>query len=207
MPRTFRHWTPTYVVDPLRAFGNQRRHPEWPWLTADMVRILQTWLRPSDRGLEWGSGRSTIWFAQRVASVFSLEHDDAWGKWVRATLSQHGLHNVEHHLIVSQEQYVTAGHGEFDFILVDGMDGTRDLCALRAVSLLRPGGALIVDNCNWFLPSNSRSPNSVRQSPATEKWAEFLAKVAAWRMIWTSNGVTDTALWIKPDVVAREDRT
>ena len=35
-------------------------------------------------------------------------------------------------------------------------------------------------------------------APATAGWAEFLDKVAAWRCIWTTNGVWDTVIWIKP---------
>lgn len=198
MRRTFRHWSPTYVADRLRVFGNQRLHPQWPWLTADMVKILEGWLQASDRGLEWGSGRSTIWFAQRVGCLVSIEDNATWANWVRTALFHNGLNNVEYHVVTSKEEYVAAGDGPFDFVLVDGMDGTRDLCALRAISLLRPGGALIVDNCNWFIPGGNRSPNSVRLKPATEKWAEFQAEVTTWRKIWTSDGVTDTALWLKP---------
>lgn len=198
MGRTFRHWTTTYVVDRLRLLRNQSIHPEWPWLTADMVKILETWLRPTDRGLEWGSGRSTLWFARRISFLFSVEHDQFWADWVRTGLIHNGLNNVEHQVVSSKEGYIATGDGVFDFVLVDGMDGTRDSCALRAISLLRSGGALIVDNANWFLPSLSRSPNSVRQKPTTDTWAEFLAQVRTWRSIWTSDGVTDTALWVKP---------
>ena len=198
MRRTFRHWTATYVVDRLRVLRNQKIHPEWPWLTADMVKILETWLQPTDRGLEWGSGRSTLWFARRIGFLQSVEHDQFWGDWVRSSLTRNGFNNVEHQVVESKERYIATGNGTFDFILVDGMDGTRDFCALRAISLLRSGGALIVDNSNWFLPSFSRSPNSVRQKPATDGWAEFLEQVRTWRSIWTSDGVTDTALWVKP---------
>jgi len=196
--RTFRHLTPTYIADRIRVFGYQRLHPEWPWLTADMVKILEGWLQPGDRGLEWGSGRSTVWFARRVASLVTVEHDATWANWVRTAIFDSGLNNVEYHVVTSREEYVAAGNGLFDFVLVDGMDGTRDLCALRAISLLRPGGVLIVDNCNWFIPSGSRSPASVRLKPANDNWVEFLTEVTAWRKIWTSDGVTDTALWLKP---------
>ena len=44
-----------------------------------------------------------------------------------------------------------------DFVLVDGM--YRDAYANWFVRI-RPGGLLIIDNANWYLPSNSGSPNS-----------------------------------------------
>jgi hypothetical protein len=88
--------------------------------------------------------------------------------------------------------------GPFDLIIVD--DLYRDHCALSAIEYLRPGGLLLIDNINWYLPSRSVSPVSRRQEdgPASPLWAEFSDRVQAWRQIWTSNGVTDTAIWVKP---------
>lgn len=81
-----------------------------------------------------------------------------------------------------------------DYVLVDGY--YRDECARRAVELVKPGGLLIVDNANWFIPHPTRSPASA-SNVASAVWGQFLSRVADWRMIWTSNGVSDTALWFR----------
>ena len=85
-----------------------------------------------------------------------------------------------------------------DFVLVDGMH--RSAWANAVLDYIRPGGILIIDDANWYLPSNSVSPHSrtLAQGPASPQWAEFLTTVRHWRCIWTSNGVSDTAIYVKP---------
>jgi hypothetical protein len=86
--------------------------------------------------------------------------------------------------------------------LVDGVTRLRADCALACVAKLKPGGVLIVDNPNWFIPRSpkSRAPNS--RGPvagyASVAWSEFARQTADWQCIWTTNGITDTALWLKP---------
>ena len=50
----------------------------WPWITFPAMRWLTSYLRPSMSVFEWGSGGSTLFFAQRVARVVSVEYDTAW---------------------------------------------------------------------------------------------------------------------------------
>lgn len=200
--RSFRHWTPRYIYHRLGLMVYERTHPDTPWLTQASVDILENWLKPGDRGIEWGSGRSTIWFAERVGSLVSVEHNPVWHKQVATELKRKGLRNVEYHLCEDEQQYCTVAEKfpleSFDFCLVDGEE--RDQCALAAISLAKPGGIVIADNCNWYLPTHSHSPFSRRpaQGPYTEKWAAYLDCVKGWRQIWTTNGVSDTALWVKP---------
>jgi protein-L-isoaspartate O-methyltransferase len=204
--RSFKHWTPRYIYRRLGLSVYQWRYPNAPWLVHSMVEILENWLRPTDRGVEWGSGRSTVWFAERVGSLVSVEHSAEWYERVSSRLKQKGLQNVEYYLREGEADYCkvadTFSSESFDFCLVDGL--ARDDCALAALSLAKPGGIIIVDNCNCYLPSNSRSPYSRRpeQGCYTEKWATYLDAVREWRQIWTTDGVCDTGLWVKPTKVA-----
>ena len=185
----------------------QRRNPNAPWLVRTMVDILDNWLMPEDRGIEWGSGRSTIWFAERVASLVSVEHNPDWYRRINSELKARGLRNVEYHLCEREHEYSSVANKfsseRFDFCLVDGE--ARDHCALAAISLVKPGGIVIVDNCNWYLPtptySHSPFSRTLEQGPYRGKWAAYLDGVQGWRRIWTSNGVTDTGLWVKPTAV------
>ena len=94
--KRFCHLTPRYVWNRLKAALHERWSPDLPWLTCDAVFILSTMLRPSDVGLEWGSGRSTIWLAERVKRLTSMEHDPGWHEMVSHGLAEAGISNVEY---------------------------------------------------------------------------------------------------------------
>jgi predicted O-methyltransferase YrrM len=209
--RSFRHWTPTYIRDRVAVMRYQRTNPEAPWLTREMTDLVGAWLKPGYVGLEFGSGRSTLWFAARVGRLTSVEHDAAWHATISARLSAGRLTDIVDYRLcddgvddTNATRYAAVA-GEFpaeslDFVLVDGM--CRDHCALASVPLVKRGGWLIVDNVNWYVPrtDKSRAPNSraLTDGYATGEWQQFHERVAQWKSIWTSDGVTDTAAWIKP---------
>jgi len=208
--RTFRHWTPRYLVDRARERRYCRRHPDAPWLTPQATEILSTMLRPTDHGVEFGSGRSTLWLAGRVRHLTSVEHDEEWYGAVAARLKDRGVHNVDHLFAPPDAPPARSAESEYartmlrfedgglDFVLVDGV--YRDACARFSLGKLRSGGLLIIDNVDRFLPSNSRSPKSrtPSQGPAGPVWSEVAHVLADWRHIWTSSGLWDTAIHIKP---------
>ena len=61
------HWTPRYLVNRTRQMLYERSHHDDPWLTPAAIRLLTGLLCPADLGAEFGSGRSTLWFAARGA--------------------------------------------------------------------------------------------------------------------------------------------
>lgn len=200
--RRFSHRTPRYIYDRLSQIVYQRRHPDAPWLRREMIRILESWLKPDDRGFEWGSGRSTIWFAQRIGNLVSVEHSFDWHRRVSAELKAKGLSNVEYHFCQGGAEYCKVASKypseSFDFCLIDGV--ARDECALAAISLVKPGGIVVVDDYNRYLPTQSRSPYTRRpeEGPETPLWAVYQDRVKTWRWIRTTDGVADSALWLKP---------
>jgi predicted O-methyltransferase YrrM len=208
--RSVSHWTPRYVRDRITEMLWQRRHPSAPWLTPAVVPLLDELLRPSDVVFEWGSGRSTVWLAKRTARVTSIERRPEWHEQVLPTLHDFPasrcvlLPVAEDDLEGWEERYVSAlgvvEPGPVDVVLVDG--SVRDRCALRAVDYLEPGGLLIVDDVQRYVPSRSRTP-SARDDYASPDWEKFGARVSTWRRIWVSSGVTDTAIWIRGDGAAR----
>jgi predicted O-methyltransferase YrrM len=210
----WRHRTPRYVYHRTRQVLYERVHRDDPWLTPAAIRLLASLLRPMDRGVEFGSGRSTVWFAARVAELTSVEHNEWWYESVSARLAERRLANVNYILapldqppeLGDRSEYaraaLTLADESVDFALVDG--AYRDHTARFVLPKIKPGGLLVIDNVNWYLPSGSRSPNSRSPAvgPSGQVWAEVAAELAQWRSIWTSSGVCDTAVFIKPPVPA-----
>ena len=202
MSRSLKHWNLQYARDRLRLSVFSITHPGAPWLCPECVYFLDTWLQPTFTGFEWGAGRSTIWFADRVETVVSIEHDADWYRRVQQSLLARPQNNVDLKLIPADSaEYCAAidrfADGTLDFVLVDGVGELRDTCALQALPKLRNGGALIVDDIHRYLPASSRSPNALRADapPATNAWADFSARVEPWQLRRFSSGVTDTAIW------------
>jgi hypothetical protein len=208
--KSIKHWTPHYAVSRSRVLLDQRLNPDHPWLTAQSVGLLDELLRPQDVALEFGSGRSTRWFARRVRHITSVESDAEWHKTGLERLKVEGLANVE--LLLrpmdvpdaegSKSAYVRVldgfGDSSLDFCLVDGM--YRGACAVGVIPKLRTGGFLAIDNAGWFLPSTSRTPAArpLGAGGYDPDWDIFIAQTADWRRIWTTSGVTDTVLMFKP---------
>lgn len=208
--RSVRHVTPRYLLARAQLAAAQIASPRAPWLTRQATRLLDELLRADDVAFEWGAGRSTPWLARRVARLTSVEHEARWHARVRDWLAADGIENVVLRLVESAERagadetdpYVAAvaeqDEQSLGLVLVDGI--LRDLCARAALPRLAPGGLLVIDNANWYFGSPSRAPDSLPPGaePPTAAWREVADAVAGWRRIWTTNGVWDTAIWIKP---------
>jgi hypothetical protein len=208
----YSHLTPRYVFDRVKQIAFERRNPHAPWLTAGMIDILDQWVRPGDQGLEWGSGRSTAWLAARIGQLVTVEDDADWADKVQAMLAERGFADrVELNRIPidpldrsGSSAYVAVASrhavASLDFCLVDG--DLRDHCALAALPLIKPGGLLIIDNVERYLPrkAKTRSPNArgMAENCASPTWRLVAEQIAGWRSIWTTNGVSDTALWVRP---------
>ncbi|MDX9863708.1 MAG: class I SAM-dependent methyltransferase [Anaerolineaceae bacterium] len=207
--RSIRHLTPRYIVNRTIEKLYRRTHPGIAWLTPDANDILDSCLCKEDRGIEFGSGNSTVWFAKRVAFLDSVEHQANWYEKIAQMLDEARLDNVRYHLHARDADdnpdasgYVRIADsfalGSLDFALVDGI--YRAHCVRAVIDKLKPGGLLIIDNVNLYLPCESMAPNSVPVDgkPVTPVWQEVYDVIHLWRTIWTSNGVSDTAIFIKP---------
>ncbi len=66
-------------------------HPAAPWLPPKAIKYLKSFLSENMVGFEWGSGRSTVFFARRVNFIVSVEHDKCWYDKVKLCLKNEGL--------------------------------------------------------------------------------------------------------------------
>jgi predicted O-methyltransferase YrrM len=209
MKRSFQHWNFRYLVNRIIEKNYRRTHPGVPWLAPAAVEFLTGYLCPTDTMLEFGSGRSTLWFAERVSHITSVEHNPEWYSKIEKIIHDREIKNVTYLLHPRQEESVPAAESNYvkatkglnsstlDIVLVDGT--YRAQCVLQSLPLLKTGGILVIDNVNRYLPSDSVSPNSrsFTDGPIDSEWQEVLEKIGDWRFFWTSNGVSDTSFYFK----------
>lgn len=202
------HWNLTYVFNRIKAGIYWKLNQDKPWLTKLANAYLDKHLTDEMVGLEFGSGRSTIYFSNKLAHLTSVENHEGWHSKIQSKLQSKGISNVDYLLKTVNEKEpdnstyhkvaneFTESH--FDFILVDGQ--LRGLCAVNSIDKLKSKGIFVVDNANWYLPCDSISPKSIPfdGQEKDETWKQFNEKVKDWKKVWTSNGVTDTAIFIKP---------
>jgi hypothetical protein len=111
--RTVAHWNLRYVYHCTRQMLYERGHGDDLWLTPAAIRLLESLLRPTDRGAEFGPGRSIIWFAERVAALISVEHDEQWYEAVSAKLKARQLSDMDY-ILARPDRVIELGvHGTY----------------------------------------------------------------------------------------------
>jgi hypothetical protein len=133
--------------------------PAEPWWPRKAIGLVEAGLRPGARVFEFGSGRSTLWFAAHGAEVVSVEHDRAWYELVSGMLppgptlllrepASAGAIGSEAAPGQFFDAYVSAidEHPDdtFDLVVVDGR--ARVACGMAAIRKVRPGGRLLLDD-------------------------------------------------------------
>jgi predicted O-methyltransferase YrrM len=89
--------------------------------------------------IEFGAGGSTLWLAQRVKHVTSYENDADWLSVLKSKVPD----NVTLHFESLPLE------GQADLLFLDGEPvELRGEWLRLAPSLLKPGGILVLDNCN-----------------------------------------------------------
>ncbi len=159
-----------------------------PWTSPASILIFDKILDKNMNGFEYGSGRSTLYFARKLKHLVSVEHDESWYNLV--TEQVQALNNVEYRLIkakhknemVDYTDYANAINSyeddTFDFILVDGR--WRVSCIKNAIPKLQSGGIMVLDNSE------------------REEYREVFDLLSGWKKVNTTTGLTDTTLWFKP---------
>lgn len=161
------------LVRQVRYWAWEKRNPDKPWLCPGTVAFCESNLSRTMRGLEFGSGRSTRWFASRLGHLTSVEHAHTWYEQVAQTLSAEGVRNVDYRFVpldhpeaeperfeyVPTPAYVAVvdrfSDKSLDFVLVDGHYRTH--CIRHAVPKVATGGYLVVDDVNMW-PSHYALP-------------------------------------------------
>ena len=201
--RKLAHVNLKYIFNRLSEIAYQKKNPLNPWLTPKSIEILDSLLEKNDIGLEFGSGRSTLWIANKVKYIHSVEYKKEWYDIISTQIKNKKIlrNKINIKLLKEKNDYIklikSFKDESLDFCLVDSI--WRDYCALNVIPKIKKGGLLIVDNVNWYIPSNSKSPNSINKNQKywSKEFETFHKKIKNWRNIWTTSGVSDTSIWIR----------
>lgn len=198
----------------LRSFRDEQTltRKSLPWLSYPAISFLQKNVRPEFQIFEFGSGASTLFFANHCQQVYTVEHDTIWAQKVRQSLQASTMHNCKLRCIAGMvevdnsrrslygsasegwttytfENYVKAidEHPDktFDLVLVDGR--ARSACVLHAIKKVRPGGILVLDN-------SERPQYQTAISEVPREWARFDFPGPSARADFFSR----TTIWIVP---------
>jgi len=116
-----------------------------PWYSYPFLNFIEPRLRKHFDVFEYGSGNSTIWLAERVGTVKSVEHNSDWFKKLSLNLpanvkivyrEQNGKMEYCHELLNTDLH--------FDIVIVDGVE--RNCCLKVSVEKLKKDGVVILDN-------------------------------------------------------------
>ncbi len=142
-------------VDQIWEAASGTRPNHVPWMHANEVAFIESVLSREMTVLEYGSGGSTSHFCKHVSAWYSIEHDAAWFQRVRAeTPNTNVVLQYVPPAWPPQDAFSPAQTGQyidyieagvsagvkFDAVLISGR--SRVDCALRAATVMKPGGWL-----------------------------------------------------------------
>lgn len=168
----------------IRAWFFYLLHPSYTLFTPDATRFLYRYLKPDMRVFEWGAGRSTLFFSQRLVTLVSIENNPIWHRRISARLARFKYSRVDLKLVEPINEYIKAieayPDNYFDLVTVDGRE--REACLLAALPKIKPGGKLFLDDSQ------------------RERYHPAMAEVEqqGWATTHFPYGFNRTTMWTKP---------
>jgi predicted O-methyltransferase YrrM len=115
-----------------------------PWLHTEVIDYMGKLLQPDFEVLEHGSGGSTLWFAEQVKAVVSIESNIEWYYSLEENLPA----NINL-ILWPWKQFPNLSPNQFDLLLIDGKPPEARMLYLdKACELVKPGGYVVLDNAN-----------------------------------------------------------
>jgi len=116
-----------------------------PWVTYSFIDFIKERITKTQHIFEYGSGSSTIFYAERAGKVTSVEHDKGWFDKVKGTSPANAeMIFCELHRDGEYARKAMLLDKKFDIIIVDGRD--RVNCCKYSLEALSPDGVIILDD-------------------------------------------------------------
>jgi len=116
-----------------------------PWCSYPFIKFIEPRLKPSFEVFEYGCGNSTIWFANKVKNITSVEHHKEWYNNISKKLPNNA--KVVFKELMYDGEYSKAIFDEnkkYNIIIIDGRD--RANCVKNAIKSLSDDGIIVFDN-------------------------------------------------------------
>jgi hypothetical protein len=149
----YQFWRSNYLenIGWLNSFNSKRPvdvvGQPIPWYTYPAIEYIRQLDFSEKDVFEFGCGNSTLFWSKVARKIVSVEHQKEWHDIFIKKVKE----NVELKLSPDKESYIQSilNHGSFDVIIIDGI--YRFQCAQVAISKLKPGGLVILDNSDWYV--------------------------------------------------------
>jgi len=136
-----------------------------PWLTYPLIYFLEPNLTKQLDVFEYGSGNSTLWFAERVRTIKSVEYHEKWFTKIKSELPDNA--QIQFSRVEDSDDYgkmafkqlsdsdpnrayvntIQEFNQKYDLIIIDGL--YRPSCISVALQFLKDGGVFIIDNSDY----------------------------------------------------------
>jgi hypothetical protein len=118
-----------------------------PWYTYPAIEYLRNLDFTDKTVFEYGSGNSTLFWADRVKRIVSVEDNADWFNKINLKRKS----NSELLLRPSKHEYIHAIHEKndiYDIVITDG--NHRPECARQLEGRVHDNGMVMLDNSDWF---------------------------------------------------------
>ncbi|WP_017293787.1 class I SAM-dependent methyltransferase [Geminocystis herdmanii] len=120
-----------------------------PWYTYPAIEFIEDKIKSDFKVFEYGSGHSTLWWANKVQEIVSIESNKNWHNYLKSSLTKlEKSENINLYLSEEAQDYIQKINEfpphYFDVIIVDGEH--RPECAKEAYLRLKENGFIILDD-------------------------------------------------------------
>lgn len=116
-----------------------------PWFTYPAIEFLKKRVHRDMCVFEFGCGFGTIWWANRVNEVISVEHVNNWHDKIAEKMPKNvKLFHIQLEPNGDYSKKIKEFKNKFDIVVIDGRD--RVNCAINSIDALKEDGVFIWDN-------------------------------------------------------------
>lgn len=118
-----------------------------PWYTYPAIEYIKQLDFSDKRVFEFGSGNSSLFWANISKEVISVEDDEKWYK-SRVGFKKENMKMIYKKAGKDYYNSILSEEGSFDVIVIDG-NLDRDRCCQSALKKIKNNGLIILDNTDW----------------------------------------------------------
>jgi hypothetical protein len=130
-----------------------------PWWAYGATKFLENKISPNLKVFEFGSGYSTLWLANKVIDLTSIDDNQTWINLLKSKIpsnvnliyseTEDTKYGNRTFLPIGQTKYnyskeINKYNKKFDIIIIDGVD--RNNCIVESLKNLSSCGVIILDN-------------------------------------------------------------